>query len=392
MIDLILLPGKEKSLQRFHPWIYSGAVSSVNGQAENGETIRVINSSGDFLAWAAYSHLSKIRARVWSWEREESIDRMFFRDRLASAIALRANTDLSCAVRLVYAEADNIPGLIIDRYGDALVIQFLSAGAEYWRQTIAELAMELTGATRVFERSDIEARRLEGLTDRSGLIMGDNSRSTVEFLENGAKFEVDIIAGQKTGFYLDQSKNRLIMRGYSSGCDALDCFCYTGGFTVNLLMGGAQSVLAVDSSANALAQAQKHVCMNYLDPSIVEFKEADVFRFLRELRDRNRSFDLIILDPPKFAYHTSQIERAARAYKDINLLAFKLLRPGGKLATFSCSGAVDEALFQKIVAGAAVDARVHAQIVEHFHQAQDHPIALAYPESAYLKGLLVKVV
>ncbi len=391
MAQLILKPGKQKSLLRFHPWIFSGAVAQIVGSPANGETVEVLDADRKFLAWAAFSSASQIQARVWSWNKDESIDAGFFEKKLKRAIALRPAVTSDGAARLVFAESDGLPGLVVDRYAETVVIQFLSAGAEAWREAITQLIAELTGAKTVYERSDMEARRLEGLPERSGWLWGETLGEAVRFTENGLTFEVDIEHGQKTGFYLDQRANRLRLRQLAHGRDALDCFCYSGGFSANLMAGGAKSLVAVDSSGPALAQARKHFELNRMDPETVDWREADVFRFLREMRDRNRSFDLIVLDPPKFAHTASQVEKASRAYKDINLLALKLLRPGGYLATFSCSGSIDPDLFQKIVAGAAVDAGVEAQIVEHFNQAPDHPVLLFYPEAAYLKGLMLQV-
>jgi 23S rRNA (cytosine1962-C5)-methyltransferase len=291
------------------------------------------------------------------------------------------------ACRLIHAESDGLPGLVVDRYADTLVAQFLSAGAESWRETLSDLLVELTGLQDLYERSDVDVRELEGLPVRTGALRG-NPPEKLTITENGLKFSVDLAAGHKTGFYLDQRPNRLRVRTLAKGREVLDCFCYTGGFTVNALAGGAKSVLSVDSSAQALSLARENLTLNGLPLERVEFRQEDVFFVLRFLRDSGRSFDLVVLDPPKFAPTAAQAEKAARGYKDINLLAFKLLRPGGFLATFSCSGGVDAALFQKIVASAALDAGVEAQVVEHLAQGPDHPVALNFPEGAYLKGLV----
>ncbi len=391
MASIRLKPGKEKSILRFHPWIFSGAIDSVTGSPQSGETVDVVDASEHFLAQAAFSPTSQIRARIWNWKADERIDQAFFRKALYRSISARhMENRLNGSSRLVYAESDGLPGVIIDQYGDTLVFQFLSAGAEFWRQEIVNLTCDLTGIVHAYERSDVDARKLEGLAESSGPLTKLSKVGPVQFVENDAIFEVDVEKGQKTGFYLDQAENRAQLRTLAKGRDALDCFCYTGGFTINLLKGNARSVTAIDSSESAIDQAKKHCRLNGFESDAVEWHEADVFRYLRELRDRNRSFDLIILDPPKFAQNASQIEKASRAYKDINLLALKLLRPGGILATFSCSGTLDVDLFQKIVAGAAIDAKVHAQIIKSFQQAGDHPIALFYPEAAYLKGLLLR--
>jgi 23S rRNA (cytosine1962-C5)-methyltransferase len=317
----------------------------------------------------------------------------FFRRRIGNAIAARAALHMppgTDALRLIHAESDNLPGLIVDRYADMLVIQFLSAGIEFWRETIADILLEETGLQSIYERSDSDVRELEGLSQRTGPLRGTIPYSPFTILENNLKFTVNLETGHKTGFYLDQRENRLRVRSLAEGRDVLDCFCYTGGFTVNALAGGAKSVLSVDASAEALSLCRENVALNGLDISCHTFLEGDIFQLLRKFRDEARSFDLIVLDPPKFAPTAAQAEKAARGYKDINLLAFKLLRAGGLLVTCSCSGGVDAALFQKIVASAALDAGVDAQILAHLEQAPDHPVALHFPEGAYLKGLVCR--
>jgi 23S rRNA (cytosine1962-C5)-methyltransferase len=294
-------------------------------------------------------------------------------------------------VRLVHGESDGLPGFILDQYGDTLVLQVLSAGAEHWRDIFSDLALELTGAARVFERSDADVRQLENLPSRIAILQGDEPPERIAISENGLNFLVDVRHGHKTGFYLDQRANRLRVRDLSQGREALDCFCYTGGITANILAGGAKSVLAIDSSTEALALNRENLNINHLPLERVDFIEGDVFQELRKFRDSRQMFDLIILDPPKFAPTAAQAERAARGYKDINLLAFKLLRPGGILVTFSCSGGVSAELFQSIVAGAALDAGANAQILEYLHQDFDHPVALPFPEGAYLKGFVIRV-
>jgi 23S rRNA (cytosine1962-C5)-methyltransferase len=391
MPALVLKPGRERSLLRRHPWIFSGAVDHVDGNPAAGGTVELLSSKGDFLARAAYSPLSQIRARVWTFDPSEAVDADFFRRRISCSLAVRAilkpaPTD---ALRLIYAESDGLPGLIVDRYSDTLVVQFLAAGAETWRETIADLLLELTGLQDIYERSDVEVRELEGLPPRVGPLRG-NPPHALRITENGLQFNMDIQRGHKTGFYLDQCENRRRVRPLAEGREVLDCFCYTGGFTVNALAGGAKSVLSVDSSTEALALCRENVSLNAFSSILHATIEGDVFQVLRKFRDEGRSFDMIILDPPKFAPTAAQTEKAARGYKDINLLAFKLLRPGGILVTFSCSGGVDAALFQKIVASAALDAGVDAQIAEYLSQAPDHPVALNFPEGAYLKGLLCR--
>ena len=397
MPSLTLKPGREKSLLRRHPWIFSGAVDRVDGNPEPGATVDLLAANGSFLARAAYSPNSQIRARIWTFDPSEPVDADFFRRRLKRAIHARESllstpdSQLTTA-RLVYAESDHLPGLIVDRYADVLVLQSLTVGAEFWKETLADLLLEETGLTTLYERSDADVRELERLQPKCGLLRGAINQSPLTITENGLHFKINFATGHKTGFYLDQRENRQRVRELSAGRDVLDCFCYTGGFTVNALAGGARSVLSVDASADALSMCRENVLLNNLLAEKHTVLEGDVFQLLRKFRDEARSFDLIVLDPPKFAPTAAQAEKASRGYKDINLLAFKLLRPGGLLVTFSCSGGVDASLFQKIVASAALDAGVDAQIVAYLSQGPDHPVALEFPEGAYLKGLVCRKV
>lgn len=394
MISLLLKPGRDRSIRLHHPWLFSGSIAQVQGKPELGETVVIRAPQGEFLATAAFSPDSKIVARIWSWDETEVIDEDFLRRRLRSAIALRTNLIAEAetdALRLIHAESDGLPGLVVDRYGDMLVMQCLSAGAERWRDTLVDLLVEITGVTRIYERSDVEVRSLEGLSEREGWLRGEAQSAPLQITENGLRFIVDPIHGQKTGFYIDQRRNRQSLRGRCAGKDVLNCFCYTGAFSVYARAGGAKSVLSIDSSHEAIDTARINMDLNALAGPEVEWLEADVFHALRTFRDQGRKFDVIILDPPKFAPTAAQIERAARGYKDINLLAFKLLRPGGLLYTFSCSGGISAELFQKIVMGAALDAEVDAGIVETMTQGVDHPVSLTFPEGAYLKGLVCYV-
>lgn len=393
---LVLKPGREKSLLRRHPWIFSGAVAELRGAAKPGETVEVVSSKGEFLAKAAYNPFSQIVARVWTWVAAEEVNLDFFDRVLAQSVEARRKIlpeiGQNGALRLVYAESDRLPGFIVDRYSDTLVVQFLSAGAEFWRETLLDLLGKQTGLTQIYERSDVDVRRLEGFSEKTGVVRGVEPPEKIRIEENGLIFNVDVRSGHKTGYYLDQRKNRLRIRELSKDKDVLDCFCYSGGFSINALIGGARSVLGVDSSGDALAKAGENLSLNQqASCGQVSWLEGDVFQVLRGQRDRAASFDMVILDPPKFAATVSQVEKAARGYKDINLLGLKLLRPGGLLVTFSCSGGVSEELFQKIVAGAALDACVQAQILERLGQSPDHPVALNFPEGAYLKGLVIRV-
>lgn len=388
-----LREGREKSLQRRHPWVFSGAVERIDGAPASGDTLPVLDSAGKFIAWAAYNAASQITARVWSWNQDESIDAAFFRRKIVTAIAGRTGLNLakeSSGMRLIHAESDGLPGLIVDQYGDVLVMQIGSAGAEHWREAITDILQDLCKPTCIYERSDSDSRTLEGLELRNGVLRG-TLPETVEVIEHGLRFAVDVAEGQKTGFYLDQRNNRALTETLARDKDVLNCFCYTGGFSLYALRGGAKSVLSMDASADALHIAAENLTRNGLDESRAEWQDADVFVALRKLRDQGRSFDMIILDPPKFAPTAAFAEKAARGYKDINLLGFKLLRPGGLLFTYSCSGGINEELFQKIIAGAALDAGVDAQIVHHLHASADHPVLLSFPEGAYLKGLVLRV-
>ncbi len=390
MVDVILKPGREKSLLRRHPWIFSGAIQKADENIVSGSTVDLLSSDKKFIARASYSPTSQIRARVWTFE-DEPVDKEFFRHKIRSSLATRQMLNIesqSNSYRLIYAESDGIPGLIVDKYNEVLVLQSLTAGSEYWKETFADILLEETGLSTIYERSDADVRELEGLTPKVGELRGTLSTTLITIQEFGLKFNVNFATGHKTGFYFDQRVNRLRVRELSKDKDVLDCFCYSGGFTINALAGGANSVLSVDSSADALEFCKENIVINDLPLDKHTSLEGDVFQLLRKFRDENRSFDMIILDPPKFAPTSAHAEKATRAYKDINLLAFKLLRPGGILVTFSCSGGVDAGLFQKIVAGAALDAGVEAQIVEHLSQGADHPVSLHFPEGAYLKGLV----
>ncbi|GAP10578.1 predicted SAM-dependent methyltransferases [Bellilinea caldifistulae] len=388
---VILKAGKEKSILQRHPWIFSGAVASVAGDPQIGETVEVCNDRGERLGWAAYSPHSSIRARVWSFNPNEVINPEFFMRKIQAALRLREVLNLNeqtNAYRLIHGEADGMPGMIVDLYPETAVVQILSAGAEYWRDVIVDQIQQITGCKAVVERSDVEVRQLEGLPFREGVIRGRDVPQRLKIIENGIQYWVDVMGGQKTGFYLDQRQNRKRLTDLARDREVLNAFCYTGGFTLSALAGGAKSVLSIDSSAAALHLAEENLKLNGFDPTKNEWLEANVFEELRRLRDRNKKFDLIVLDPPKFAPTSAQAQKAARAYKDINLLGFKLLRSGGILVTFSCSGGVSRDLFQKIVADAALDAGVNAKIIEVLSQSGDHPVALNFPESAYLKGFI----
>jgi 23S rRNA (cytosine1962-C5)-methyltransferase len=395
VLRIHLKPGRDKSLGRRHPWIFSGAIARIEGEPGPGDVVEVRSGQGGFVAWAGFSPTSQIQARVWDWHERTRVDEAFIAARVGRAVELRkflVEPGPRAAIRLANGEADGLPGVVIDRFADTLVLQLTSAAAWRWRDTIARAAMEATGLERVFERSDADVLALEGLEPRVGALAGPEPDGPVTVEEGGLAFHVDLRSGHKTGFYLDQRDNRALLRDLAEGRELLDCFCYTGGFAVNALAAGAAHVTAVDSSGEAIAAARRHVRLNELPEARADLIEADVFQQLRRFRDQGRRFDVIVLDPPKFAPTAAHAERAARAYKDINLWALKLLRPGGLLFTFSCSGGVPRELFQKIVAGAAVDAGADARILHHMGAAADHPVALAFPEGDYLKGLLCQAV
>jgi 23S rRNA (cytosine1962-C5)-methyltransferase len=388
MKKVTIRPGKERSLVKRHPWVFESSVSRGGGDA--GETVRVESADGAFLCWAAFSPQSQIRLRAWSFDEAERIDAAFFRRRIAQAIAMRTRLSIaSDAWRLMHGEADGLPGLIVDRYGDTLVAQFGSAGAERWKAQIADALLAETGLARLYERSDAQAREWEGLPQQTGWLRGDGA-TALTIREHDWQLTLDVAEGHKTGYYLDQrdSRKRFADAVKQYGVKTvLNCFSYTGGFSVAALAGGATQVISVDSSGPALERANAHVALNGFDAGRHEAWDADVNATLRRCLQDGRRFDAIVLDPPKFAPTVAHAERAARAYKDINRLAFMLLNDGGLLYTFSCSGGIAPDLFHKIVAGAGLDAGVDGYIVERLSAAADHPQTVCFPEGDYLKGL-----
>lgn len=392
--EVWLKKGRERAILRRHPWIFSGSVARVEGDPTDGDIVEVRGADGEWLARGYLNRRSQIQVRLLTWDQAESVDGEFWRRRVERAIAGRAalaDTLDTNAYRLIHAESDGLPGLIVDRYGDFLVVQFLALGVDRRREAIVSALDEFLSPRGIYERSDVDVRQKEGLEERSGTLLGQEPPQCVDFMENGCHFRGDLRGGQKTGFYLDQRENRARLPSFCSGADVLDGFSYTGAFAVYAALGGAARVTLVDSSAPALALARDNLALNGHDPEAHEFVEGSVFDVLREYRNRDRDFDVIVLDPPSFAPTPRLAERAARAYKDINLLAFKLLRPGGMLFSTSCSGGVSAELFQKILFGAALDAERDAQIIGYLRQGADHPVALTFPEGAYLKGLICRV-
>ncbi|MGP9418736.1 23S rRNA (cytosine(1962)-C(5))-methyltransferase RlmI [Pseudomonas reactans] len=386
---LFLAKGREKSLLRRHPWVFSGAVTRVEGKANSGDTIDIVDSHGKWLARGAYSPSSQIRARVWTFRQDEDIDIEFFVRRLQQAQSWRnwiAKRDGLDGYRLIAGESDGLPGITIDRFQNFLVLQLLSAGAEYQRAPLLAALQKCYPECAIWDRSDVAVRKKEGLELTQGHVIGAEPPALLPIQEHGMSLLVDIKQGHKTGFYLDQRDSRLAARKYAEGRKVLNCFSYTGAFAVSALMGGCEKVTNVDTSQDALDIARQNVELNNLDLSKAEFVREDVFQLLRKYRTEGVQFDMIVMDPPKFVENKSQLASACRGYKDINMLALQLLRPGGILLSFSCSGLLPTDLFQKILADAALDANREIQFVEQFRQAADHPVIGSYPEGLYLKG------
>ncbi|WP_370556725.1 23S rRNA (cytosine(1962)-C(5))-methyltransferase RlmI [Edwardsiella tarda] len=390
----MLAKGREKSLLRRHPWVFSGAVARIEGNAASGETLDICDHQGKWLAHAAYSPQSQIRARVWSFNRDERIDQAFFERRLQQAQRWRdwlAERDDLTGYRLIAGESDGMPGITIDRFQNTLVLQLLSAGAEYQRATLLAALHTCYPQCAIYDRSDVAVRKKEGLPLTQGPISGELPPDRLPIREHGMQILVDIKGGHKTGFYLDQRDSRLAARRFARDAHVLNCFSYTGAFAISALMGGCAQVTSVDTSQAALDIARQNVELNGLDLARAEFLRDDVFQLLRRYRDEGKTFDLIVMDPPKFVENKSQLAGACRGYKDINMLALQLLRPGGVLLTFSCSGLMPTDLFQKILADAAVDAGRDIQFIEQYRQAADHPVIASYPEGLYLKGFACRV-
>jgi len=389
--SVFLKKSADSFIKRKHPWIFSGAIEKVEGNPANGETIQIFSSNKTLVGVGSYSPSSQIQVRVWSFNPEEKIDKDFFRKKFLAASQFRkriVDTSQTNAYRIINSENDGLPGLIVDRYADYLICQFLSSGSDFHKKIITETLDEVFNPIGIYERSDVEIRIKEGLEPTKGTLSGKEPDDLIQILENGLKFSVDVKNGHKTGFYLDQRDNRKLVSEFSRGKNVLNCFSYTGGFSVYALSSGAKNLTQIEASESALDLSTKNIELNNPDDSKIENISGDVFEVLRKFRDERRTFDLIILDPPKFAESESQIQKASRGYKDINLLAIKLLNPGGILFTFSCSGHISQELFQKIVADAALDSGREVKIIKQLTQAADHPVALNFPEGLYLKGLI----
>ena len=391
---LTLQDSREKSLKRLHPWVFSKAVKHVSGKPKNGQTVSVVNSKGEWLCYAAYSGESQIRARAWSFDKNELIDASFFKRRIARAWQLRTelfDLEQTTGLRVVAAESDGLPGVTIDKYDTILVCQLLSAGADSWRNEIISALIDLFPEHSIYERSDVDVRKKEGLNPVTGWLHLPREHGEIVIKEHGMSLLVDVIQGHKTGFYLDQRASRAAAKRYAKAKTVLNCFSYTGTFGVAALQGGAAAVTNADLSELALATALKNTELNQLDVTKLDNVKFDVFKLLRQYREQGKQFDMVILDPPKFAESKAQLMGACRGYKDINMVAMQIVKPGGLLLTFSCSGLMEDSLFQKIVADAALDAKRDCLFIEKLSQDSDHPVASFYPEGSYLKGLVCKI-
>ncbi|MCB0193308.1 MAG: class I SAM-dependent methyltransferase [Anaerolineae bacterium] len=392
--QVILKKNREKSVINKHPWLFSGAISRLEGDPESGDVVDVWNSKARFVARGIYNKKSQISVRLLTWNPNDPIDEDFWRRRISRAVAgrLALKQDQSTnAYRIVYSEADGVPGFIADLYGTWLVVQFLSFAAEKNRKIILNTLLDLVEPQGIYERSDTEGREKEGLVPVTGPVWGEIPPDLIEIIENGLTFQVDVKLGHKTGFYLDQRENRMKTTQYFAGKEVLNAFAYTGAFSVYAARGGATRVINVDSSERSLQIAENNMLRNGFNGREDVYSAADVFDVLRAYREARWKFDVIILDPPKFAHNKRSVEKATHGYKDINLLAMKLLKRGGILITFSCSGVVSADLFQKVLFGASVDAGRTVQIIERLSQGSDHPVLLTCPESEYLKGLVCRV-
>ena len=393
MNEVFLKKGKEKAVLQRHPWVFSGAIERVKGKPENGEIVKTLNSKGEFLAYGFYNNQSRVAVRLLEWNDAVFIDEKWWRERIATAVNNRKGVlnEQTNTCRLIFSEADFLPGLIVDKYADHLSVQILTSGMEKVKEVWIDELQKLLQPKSIFDRSDATSRSHEGLEASFGLLYGENPPDFVEVKENGIRYEVSIAEGQKSGFYCDQRDNRRLIAAHASGKKVLDCFAYTGGFSLNCLQQGAALVTSVDSSALAMETLQKNIKLNNFDAKRSIAIQSDVNKQLRKFREEEEKFDLIILDPPKYAPSRSALDRASRAYKDLNRLAMLLLNKGGLLATYSCSGAMDMPTFKQILAWAALDAYKEVQFIGQLVQPEDHPIRSSFPEGEYLKGLLCRV-
>jgi 23S rRNA (cytosine1962-C5)-methyltransferase len=394
MVEIKLKKGKDKAVLQRHPWVFSGALEKINGTPANGDVVKVCNANNDFLAYGYFNDQSRVAVRLLEWDENQIIDEAWYAQKINQAITSRAHllkSKNTNTYRLIFSEADFLPGLIVDKYDDFLSVQILSTGIEQAKPIIIDLLVKALQPKGVFDRSDATARTHEGITAENGLLWGEAPAAFIAVKENGITYHINIAEGQKSGFYCDQRDNRKFLAEYADGKNVLDCFSYSGGFGLNAFKNGATSVTSVDSSALAIETLKQNIALNKLGSKNHTAFQSDVNKQLRVFKEEGKKFDIIILDPPKYAPSRSALDRAARAYKDLNRLALLLLERGGLLATFSCSGAVDIATFKQIIAWAALDAGKEVQIIKQFSQPEDHPIRTSFPEGEYLKGLLVRV-
>ncbi|WP_214072213.1 class I SAM-dependent rRNA methyltransferase [Mucilaginibacter sp. dw_454] len=394
MIDVILKKGKEKAIHHRHPWVFSGAIEKVKGKPANGDIVRLVNAGGEFLAYGFYNDQSRVALRLLEWDENVPVDEAWFRTKVGEAVAGRndilSNGDTNTC-RLIFSESDYLPGLIVDKYADHLAVQVLTSGIQNMMPVIIDELRKLLNPKSIFDKSDASSRQHEGLDTDNVVLFGDNPPDSVAVKENGVIYNINIAEGQKSGFYCDQRDNRRIVAAHTKGKKVLDCFSYTGGFTLNALAGGAASVTSVDSSALAIETLKENISLNKLDATRHSAIQSDVNKQLRVFKEAGETFDIIILDPPKYAPSRSALERASRAYKDLNRIAMLLLNKGGLLATFSCSGAMDMETFKQVLAWAALDAGKQVQFIGQFCQPEDHPVRSSFPEGEYLKGLFCRV-
>ncbi|MFN0291384.1 class I SAM-dependent rRNA methyltransferase [Pedobacter helvus] len=395
MVEIKLKKGKDKAVNQRHPWVFSGALDKIKGKPENGDVIRLLDANNDFLAYGYYNDQSRVAVRLLEWDENIGVDQAWYEQKIKTAIAGRAHLladNDTTAARLIFSEADFLPGLIVDQYADFLSVQILSSGIEKAKDIIIAVLVELLQPKGIFDRSDATARTHEGITAENGLLWGEAPAEFIEVKENGIKYHINIAEGQKSGFYCDQRDNRKLLASYTKGKSVLDCFSYSGGFSLNAFAQGAAEVTSVDSSALAIETLKQNIAINKFDENKHIAIQSDVNKQLRQFNDEGKKFDVVVLDPPKYAPSRSALDRAARAYKDLNRRGLLLLESGGLLATFSCSGAVDIDTFKQIIAWAALDAGKEVQVIYQFCQPEDHPVRLSFPEGEYLKGLLVRVV
>jgi 23S rRNA (cytosine1962-C5)-methyltransferase len=394
MIDVVLKKGKEKAVLHKHPWVFSGAIEKVKGKPDNGDIVRLLNAKDEFMAYGFYNDQSRVALRLLEWDENTAVDEAWWRKKIGVAVAARNSIlidGVTDTCRLIFSESDYLPGLIVDKYADHLSMQILTSGMENIKPIIIDELQKLLSPTSIFDRSDASSREHEGMQPSFGILAGNQPPELVEVIENGIRYGINIAEGQKSGFYCDQRDNRRILADYASGKIVLDCFSYTGGFTLNCFQSEAKSVTSVDSSALAIETLKSNLILNEFEDMDHRSIQSDVNKQLRKFREDGETFDIVVLDPPKYAPSRSALDRAARAYKDLNRLAMLILNPGGLLATYSCSGAMDMTTFKQIIAWAALDAGKQVQFIHQFCQPGDHPVSATFPEGEYLKGLLCRV-